>query len=349
MAEVTTLKHANPTPAQTWNHLGINDIALDLPAAPEPVCGLVSHEVAGVPMVAGDAIVDWLDASARHRDLIQVEPGAEETVVVEVGDGVAATDIVVGDGASARVVVVGSPEAVGGSVLRAAVGKDARLELREVVAGGPEATFVDATGIILDENASADVRHYALSGRTTVLGFGCETFGRKASYDEVTRYLVQPGCKLDMNFLARMTGRDTTADLFFSGVLDEGGTKRLADTIDLVHGAKGAVGHENEVVLVAGDNVRNYALPSVLCDEEDVVGTHGATIGSINEDQRTYLAVRGLDEAEANALFVRSAFDEAIAQVGEAADTILEAAEAVLGTEAAEELAIDAGIDVTED
>lgn len=346
MASTVTLKGANPTPAQTWNHLRINDITLELPAAPEaPLAAPVAAEFADVRMVAGDALVSWLDASAAERDHIEVEAHTEETLLVEVGDGVAATDVLVGEGARVRIVLVGSPEATGGSVLRVDAAKDAHVELREVVAAGPEATFVDATGIRLAEHASADVRHYALSGRMAVLGFACETAGKHADYDEVTRYLVQPGCQLDMNFLARMTGPDTTADLFFSGVLEEGGTKRLADTIDLVRGAKGAEGHENEVVLVTGERVHNYALPSVLCDEEDVVGTHGATIGSINEDQRTYLAIRGLDEADANALFVRSVFDDALAFVPEAAETILEAAEAALGEDAAEELALAAGIE----
>ena len=35
------------------------------------------------------------------------------------------------------------------------------------------------------------------------------------------------------------------------------------------------------VVLVLGDGVRSATLPTILCDEDDVAGNHGATIGSV--------------------------------------------------------------------
>ncbi|MBU5895455.1 SufD family Fe-S cluster assembly protein, partial [Vibrio cholerae O1] len=65
--------------------------------------------------------------------------------------------------------------------------------------------------------------------------------------------------------------------------------KTLRETIDLVHGAKGSKGNEAETVLVASDNVMNETLPVILCDEDDVLGNHGASIGSIGPEQLAYL------------------------------------------------------------
>ena len=65
-------------------------------------------------------------------------------------------------------------------------------------------------------------------------------------------------------------------------------------TIDLVHGCKGATGTERETVLLANKGVDNKTVPVILCDEDDVAGNHGATIGHVRDEQLFYLACRAL-------------------------------------------------------
>lgn len=339
----TTLAHANATIAQTWNRLSINDIALTVPAAPAtPPAAPVSQSLAGIEMGGGEELTGWLDASARERRQERIAAdGRQHTVVVTI-DGVQATDVEVEPGAKARVVVI-VPGADGGttsgSALRIDAGAGSATELVEVVAAGADATFVESCGIRLADDARLEVRHFLLGSALCVVGLACELAGRRAAYEQATRYLAGDGQTVDMNYLARMRGGDTRARLGFSGVLEEGARKRLADTIDLIRGGKGAKGAEDETVLVNGEHVRNLSLPSVLCDEEDVEGTHGATIGSVSGEQLAYLTCRGLTEDEARELFVRSMFDDCLARVPEARAQILAAARDALGEEAAEEMA----------
>jgi hypothetical protein len=62
---------------------------------------------------------------------------------------------------------------------------------------------------------------------------------------------------------------------------------------------------------MAGDDVVNRTLPTILCSEDDVAGDHGATIGSMSEDQRWYLASRGLNEEDIIELFANALVDDA--------------------------------------
>ncbi len=343
--ENVTLTHANPTVAQTWNHLAINDCRVTVPAAPAtPTAPAPDARVAGVETGAGEAVTAWVDASAAERRLVEVAPGTEETHVVEVS-GATVCDVVVGEGARARLVVVagpGQPSGTAAVALRVDAAAGSRVELCEVAAPGPDATFLDSCGVRAGEGATVEVRHFLLDAATSVVGFCCDQVGDASRLELSCRYRAAGGQRLDMNYLDRMRGRETRSDLAFSGVLGEGARKRLADTIDLVHGGKGAKGAESETVLVTGDDVRNQSLPSVLCDEDDVEGSHGATIGSVSPDQLAYMAARGLDEAEAEALFVRATFDDCVARVPEAAEAALAAAARVLGEEAAAEIGADA-------
>ena len=124
----------------------------------------------------------------------------------------------------------------------------------------------------------------------------------------------------------------------------------MRETIDLIHGAKFAEGSEIETVLVTGDEVVNKTLPVILCDEEDVAGNHGASIGAISPEQLDFIASRGLSEEQAEQLFARAIFDDAVIHAGvpAARTAVLERAATVLGTEIAQDIAEVLGVDSEE-
>ena len=46
-----------------------------------------------------------------------------------------------------------------------------------------------------------------------------------------------------------------------------------------------------ETVLLANKGVDNKTVPVILCDEDDVAGNHGATIGHVRDEQLFYLCL----------------------------------------------------------
>jgi Fe-S cluster assembly scaffold protein SufB len=51
-----------------------------------------------------------------------------------------------------------------------------------------------------------------------------------------------------------------------------------------------------ENVLLMDEDVWNQTIPVILCDEEDVEGNHGASIGNIDEELLFYMKSRGIEE-----------------------------------------------------
>ena len=47
-------------------------------------------------------------------------------------------------------------------------------------------------------------------------------------------------------------------------------------------------------------------MPMILCQEEDVDGRHGATIGQLGDDTLFYMQSRGIGEEEAKKLMIRA-------------------------------------------
>ena len=50
----------------------------------------------------------------------------------------------------------------------------------------------------------------------------------------------------------------------------------------------------------------NKTMPVILCQEEDVDGRHGATIGQLGEELLFYMQSRGIDEEEAKKIMIKA-------------------------------------------
>lgn len=346
----TTLAHVNVPYAQTWNYLHINDIAFTVPTpdAKGKVYEAAPRLFDAVDAGIGEEAARWIVASAGDVRYVEVPRHTvrEEPVVVNVSAGqVANTAIMVREGATVNVTVVATsgeaePGTTTAALTRIIAERDATVNLIEIVADGDATNHLEGVGIKADDHATVNVRQYALGGAKVAFGIGVELAGDYSRLDLTMRYHASGEGTLDVNHQCRMSGSHSRAEMHASGVLADAARKTMRETIDLVHGAKDARGNEAETVLVTDDDVVNKTLPTILCDEEDVQGNHGATIGSIGPDQLGYLADRGLSREEAESLFVRAIFDDAIinAPVAAAHDAAVARAEAVLGADVAHDL-----------
>ncbi len=271
----------------------------------------------------GPATREWLLEAAGDPHVIATSPDQEGGhVVVQLSAvfdavNVAALDIVAAEASHLSVSIVQNSEefAVGGGVVGDAVrvfaGKDARVDL--VVTQTLDEGFIalDDTGIILADGAQVNVRHTILGADVAMTGLAADLRGNESAVDVDTRYLGTGSQRLDFNYEISHHGADTESSMRANGVLSGESEKTLRGTIDLVRGCKGATGGETETVLLTDETVRNHTVPVILCDEDDVAGNHGATIGHVRAEQRFYLGCRGLDDESIERLFSRSVLEEA--------------------------------------
>ena len=343
-----TLSRINTPPAQTWNYLRSNDITLTVPAPSRKgdVYFALPRLFESVECGMGEAVTSWVASVAKDARYVEVRANElrEEPIVVDTTDAWAQdTGIMVRAGAEASVVVLAadSEPQTTAAVVRIVCERGARLHLFELSCARSGHTHLESVGITCADDVRVDVRQYFLGAGTCAAGLTCELDGDRSRIDLTCRYLGRETDVLDINHVVRCKGAHTRADMVESGVLDGAAKKALRATIDLVHGAKGAEGSELESVLVLSDDVTNKTMPAILCDEDDVAGNHGATIGSVGPEQLRYLEDRGLARNEAEALYVRALFDEAVicAPVPAVASAVLTRAREVLGAEVADEIA----------
>lgn len=140
--------------------------------------------------------------------------------------------------------------------------------------------------------------------------------GRRSSFWSDIGYLLGGEDKLDINLVAEHKGRKTSSEITVKGVLDESSEKVFKGTIDFRNGSVGAFGSENEDVLLIGDKAVNKTVPLILCAEEDVQGSHGASIGRVDEEHIFYMQSRGIPEDKITELMAQSQIAQEVSRIG---------------------------------
>lgn len=361
-AEHIRIKSANVPPAQTWNRLRANSLALTVPKTPDagtvylPLPRLFERIECGM----GPEVTDYIDSQVFEATYHEVPAHTtrKEPIVISVSAAAnecTNTGVMVREGAEATIVVVAragekntgtaadntgakanaeaDAPATSAALVRIVAEKHARIHLVEMLGVDDDQQHLESVGIEAHEDAVCDVRQYALGGGAVGMGLAVNLVGNRARLDLNNRYHACHEELLDINHVARMRGCATRAEIAESGILNDSARKTLRATIDLIRGSKDAKGNETETVQILGDGVVNKTMPVILCDEDNVAGNHGATIGSVSPEQIEYLQARGLSRHEAELLFVRALFEDAIIHAPEALShtVAVERAEKVLG------------------
>lgn len=171
-----------------------------------------------------------------------------------------------------------------------------------------EISFWDIGGE-LKEKASVEIIKLEAGSKKAYTGTLMNLSGAKSSFDAQIGYYGKDKQKLDMNYVARHTGKKTVSNMETNGVLEDGAFKLFRGSIDFKPGCSGAKGDEKEEVLLLGDDVVNQTIPLILCSEEDVEGNHGASIGNLDEKTMFYLKSRGFSEEAAQKMVARARID----------------------------------------
>ena len=171
-----------------------------------------------------------------------------------------------------------------------------------------EISFWDVGGE-LKENASVEIIKLEAGSKKAYTGTLMNLSGTKSSFDAQIGYYGKDKQKLDMNYVARHTGKRTVSNMETNGVLENDAFKLFRGSIDFKPGCSGAKGDEKEEVLLLGDDVVNQTIPLILCSEEDVEGNHGASIGNLDEKTMFYLKSRGFSEEAAQNMVARARID----------------------------------------
>lgn len=311
----------NPLPARTWNWLKMNDTSLKEEVITE--CGNVvvkkpesvqvtteqKPEILSITTGMGKELDHFAETGNAGMQTFTTKTDTKETeplrLTFSYEDGKRVMNrigIHLMPGSELTVIMdfASEDESKGTGVVQTKVyaEENAILHLVQVQHLGKNYRILDDFGVKCQKNAQIKTIQLVLGGKDTYVGNYTLLEGERSNLESDIGYLAGGDSRVDMNLVALHTGKKTNSRMDANGVLSENATKIFRGTIDFRKGCAGSVGNEKEDVLLLDDTIVNQTIPLILCDEEDVEGNHGASIGKIDEELMFYMESRGIREED---------------------------------------------------
>lgn len=184
--------------------------------------------------------------------------------------------------------------------------ENAKIHLVKVQILDENSNQLDDTQIIANENAQIFFTQIELGGLHVDSGVHTTLLGNHSSFYSDVAYICQNEQYLDMNHIVYHYGKKTECDMQVNGTVKDKACKTYRGIIDFKNGCCGSKGNEMEQTLLLSPNVVNKSMPVILCDEEDVEGEHGSTLGRLSSDILFYMQTRGIDSKTAEKIMSRA-------------------------------------------
>ncbi|MDR0861237.1 MAG: SufD family Fe-S cluster assembly protein [Oscillospiraceae bacterium] len=333
------LKELNALPVRTWHRLGVNGNTVETSAddtlsysvtrsaLPDIVTETNAEELrcAEFRTAVGEEATEYIrresNAGVRVRARRGYEVEKPVTARYSLRSGALLDDNIIfaEAGSSLTVVLIfdafnGKPCFHGGST-RIIAENCATVNLIQIQTLNNASTHISDVSAIIGNGASVNVTQIELGGASATVGCHLKLEGNTASARADTFYFGNGDRRLDFNYIARHLGDGTTSSLTASGALFDRCDKTYRGTLDFIRGAAGSKGAEIENTLLFSPDARNRSAPLILCEEEDVEGSHAASIGKIDANKLYYMQSRGLSEVEAKRLLVTAQLETVLKNV----------------------------------
>ncbi len=168
----------------------------------------------------------------------------------------------------------------------------------------------------IGRDASLHSSNVALGGAYARLRAEACLHGQGAVSDLLAVYFGAGRQMLDFRTLQDHDAPRTQSDLLFKGAVDDLARSVYSGLVHLRPSARRAVAHQtNRTMVLAPPPAGAESIPNLQIEADDVQCTHASAIGPIDEDQRYYLATRGIAPDEAERLIVFGFFEDVLSRI----------------------------------
>ncbi len=184
--------------------------------------------------------------------------------------------------------------------------KNSKITLVKVQLLGEKFVQIDDTSSECAENACIDVVQIELGGSKIYAQVKNDLNGVQSKFTSETAFIAKNEQIVDMNYVVNFIAPKSETKMSVKGVVADKAQKIYRGTMDFRNGCAGAKGDEQEETLLMSENVVNKSIPMILCGEDNVEGSHGATLGRLGADELFYMESRGISESGAKTMMAKA-------------------------------------------
>jgi Fe-S cluster assembly protein SufD len=177
------------------------------------------------------------------------------------------------------------------------------------------ATHVGSTDVVVERNASYSSVSATFGAQISRHDLRVRLAGEHARCQIDGLYLVDGKQHCDNHTLIDHSVPHCASSQVYKGVLDGESRAVFNGKVVVRPNAQKTDAHQTNKNLLLSSDARVDTKPELEIFADDVACTHGATVGALDDEERFYLASRGLDDETARGLLTFGFAEEIVAEV----------------------------------
>ena len=188
------------------------------------------------------------------------------------------------------------------------IGKHAAVEIIKIQNFADTALNFETVRMDVGERARVTVHDIQLGSQKSGVSYSSYMQEDWAEVYIFPLYFVDKTRRMDLEHNLIINGKSTLSEIKARGALKNEAHKVFRGNIFLNKGCSASVARFADNSIMLDKNAAGTSIPTIFCDEDDVIGEHAASFAAIDKEKLYYLMSRGFDELSAKKLIIDAAF-----------------------------------------
>ncbi len=192
------------------------------------------------------------------------------------------------------------------------VGEYAKVRIIRIQRISGDSICIFQNHLDIDERAEVDFVDLQLGADKKVVNVEAHLTGFQSHYEIHPLYFCDVNTSSDLSYTSYHRAKKSVSNILSKGILKKDSKKVFRGNLHFEKGATKSQGREEEFCYYFDNVAKSDSFPALMCDEDDVIGEHAASIGRFSQRQLFYLMSRGFSENEAKILLASAIFEDVI-------------------------------------
>ena len=189
---------------------------------------------------------------------------------------------------------------------------NSNLEIMLSVTSTKEINIVNSIYAQLERDSNLTIHNISTGAGLSRSRMDIDLLGNGSEFSLDGIYFGEEKQIHDNRVFVNHQGKNTSSNMITKGVLGDESSSIFTGTIHIAEGAEKTESHQENRNILLSEEATAQSVPNleILCD--DVICSHGSSVGPIEENVYHYVMARGIEKVDADKLLIKGFFNEVI-------------------------------------
>ena len=189
---------------------------------------------------------------------------------------------------------------------------NSNLEIILSVTTSEEVNIINSIYAQLEKDSNLTIHNISTGAGLSRSRMDIDLLGNGSEFSLDGIYFGEDNQIHDNRVFVNHLGKNTSSNMITKGVLGDESSSIFTGTIHIAEGAEKTESHQENRNILLSEEATAQSVPNleILCD--DVICSHGSSVGPIEENLYHYAMSRGINKVDADKLLIKGFFNEVI-------------------------------------